>query len=106
MKKQIAIFVTMSGVFFGAIAALGADQYLLPVLRYQHAELLNEHLELVERVREVERRDKMEQIYTKRVELEKLRQEIENSDNPPRGLLDFEKYLEEEIARLLNEINI
>lgn len=47
LKKDIFIIVTVWVTFFGTITALGADKYVLPVLRYQYYELLS-RLQIIE----------------------------------------------------------
>lgn len=83
-------------MFFGALGALGADKYIMPVLQFQH-------VELVDRVADVENFVKMQELYNKKVQLHKLEQEIKQLDNVPQGLLDYKKYLEDEINNILSD---
>lgn len=95
MKKYIIIFAAAFSMFFGALGALGADKYIMPVLQFQHAELTS-------RVENMEGIIKMQELYNKKIQLHKLNQEIKQLDEVPQGLLDYKKYLEDEINKILS----
>lgn len=96
INKNIIVLATVFSMFFGALGALGADKYIMPVLQFQHVELTS-------RVENVESFMKMQELYSKKVQLHKLEQEIKQLDDVPQGLLDYKKFLEDEINILLND---
>jgi len=98
MKKYILIITTIFGVFTAALTALGADKYIMPVLQFQHVELAS-------KVEKLEGVMKMQELYNKKVQLHKLEKEIKELNEVPQGLLDYKKYLENEIHNILNVEN-
>lgn len=69
--KKLAIIMTGVGITLSTLAAVGAEQYIRPVMYFEHAEIMA-------RLERVEYRYMMDEIHEKRVQLAKVKQEIKS----------------------------
>lgn len=99
IKKYLIAITIILIFFFGALAVIKVNKHTIPAGQSQHVELAS-------LIQNVEKFTQMRKLYDKKVRLHKLKQEIKELDEVPQVLLNYKKYLKDEIDKILEGSNV